>query len=429
MWDESMNIYPVAGGEMRLGDLSWHFPTGSRISFAGIQYEEDKYNYDGAQIPLLGFDQLEQFTEGIFFFMLSRNRSASGVRPYVRGTCNPDPDSFLRTFIDWWIAEDGYADLDRAGQLRWFVRLNRDIYWGDSRQELIDKYGAELQPKSVTFIPATVYDNQILLREDPGYLSNLMALDYVERQRRLGDRDRGGNWNIRPASGLIFNRGWFKPKSALPARGIETRFWDLAATERDLKGNDPSFTAGVKLRKAGEEYIYTDVFAAQIGPAEVERNFVTICRQDAEAARRAGIQYRVRWEVEPGSAGKREARRLVSLLDGIDARGVPARGDKYARMRPLSAQAEAGNVFYFDPEGKWSEMWLNHMHNQEPGTKMHNDIADASTGAYDDLRGGDGAKSAKVDFYNPPSRQQDTETNLRSADEVEKMLQEYEDGR
>ena len=231
-WDESHKIYPLLNAEAKLGRLEWHFPSGARVSFRHLGREDDKYSYQGAQIPLLLFDQAERFSGSQFFYMLSRNRSMCGVRPYVRGSCNPDPDCFLREFLDWWIADDGYADLSREGKIRWFIRAGDErLIWADTKEELKAEY-PHLFPLSVTFMPASVYDNKILLANNPGYLANLQALPLVDRERLLGDAKRGGNWNVREEAGKLFNRAWFEIVDAVPAGGIEVRFWDFAATEK-----------------------------------------------------------------------------------------------------------------------------------------------------------------------------------------------------
>src|SRR6185312_950758 len=59
------------------------------------------------------------------------------------------------------------------------------------------------RPISVTFIPATVFDNSALLQVNPEYLGSLLSLPTLERERLLG-----GNWKIRPAAGLYFKREW-----------------------------------------------------------------------------------------------------------------------------------------------------------------------------------------------------------------------------
>lgn len=97
----------------------------------------------------------------------------------VRATCNPDVDSWVAKFIAWWIdQETGYPIPERSGVLRYFCRENVEVKWGDSPEELSEKYGVEPELcKSVTFIASSVYDNKILLERDPSYLANLRKLD------------------------------------------------------------------------------------------------------------------------------------------------------------------------------------------------------------------------------------------------------------
>ena len=379
LWDESERIYQYFGARPVKGDLYWQFPSGCKITFAHLQFEKNLSDYQGAQIALIGFDQLEHFTEKMFFYMLSRNRSLSGVRPYIRATCNPEP-GWLADFLAWWIDDDGFANLERAGVIRYFVRHNELIVWGDTAAELRQAYPS-LEPKSVTFIPASVFDNKILMQEDPGYLANLQALPLVDRERLLGDPTRGGNWKIKPSAGKVFNRAWFKIVDAVPAGGIVVRRFDFAGTERELAKDDPDYTAScLMLANAGSYYIL-DVTNQQMGPAEVERTFKNLGRQDAARFKAEARRYVLRWEQEPGSAGKRESWRLVREMAGIESRGIPSTGDKLTRAKPLAAQAEAGNVFLL--RGAWNEEFLQHMHAQPEWE--HDDIMDAASGAFEDL--------------------------------------------
>lgn len=66
-----------------------------------MQHESDRLNWYGSQVPLVEFDQLEQFSRAQFDTMLGRGRSSSGIKPYIRATCNPDPDSWLADFLAW----------------------------------------------------------------------------------------------------------------------------------------------------------------------------------------------------------------------------------------------------------------------------------------------------------------------------------------
>jgi hypothetical protein len=211
MWDEAENIYPLLAGDSNKSEHSYKFPKGSKVSFAHLQYEKNLREWLGAQIALIEFDQLETFSQTQFLYMLSRNRSTSGVRPYIRATCNPEP-GWLAIFLDWWIDDDGFAIPSRSGKIRWMVRENDTTYWADTAEDLARDHPNSI-PKSVTFILSTVYDNKILLQKDPGYLSNLQALSKVERARLLGDRRRGGNWKIRPAGRILEE---FKDEHVIP---------------------------------------------------------------------------------------------------------------------------------------------------------------------------------------------------------------------
>lgn len=379
LWDESENIYPLFGAKPVRGDLYWQFPSGAKISFAHLQHEKNLNDYQGSQIALLMFDQLEHFTAKMFFYMLSRNRSVSGIKPYLRATCNPEP-GWLADFLDWWIDADGYANLERAGKVRWFVRHNEQIVWANTQKELKERF-PKLDAISLTFIPATIYDNEFLLEKDPGYLANLQALPLVERERLLGDPKRGGNWKIKPSAGKVFNRSWFKIVDVVPKGGVTVRRWDFAATEKELAKDDPDYTASCLMLLAEGGYYVLDVTAEQIDPPRIDTTYENTTRQDQAKISREGRRYMSRWEQEPGSAGKRESWRMTKRMAGIDARGISSRLDKLVRAKPLSAQAEAGNVYLL--AGAWNEMFLDHMHGQPD--LPHDDIMDAASGAFDDL--------------------------------------------
>lgn len=378
MWDESSALYPYTGAKPSRSDMSWKFPSGAKVSFAHLQHMDDIESWKGAQIPLLAFDQLEEFDERAFFYLLSRNRSTCGIRPYVRATVNPDPDSWVATFIAWWIdQETGLPIQERAGAIRWFVRVGERLVWADSPTELVEQEGVEpTQPKSVTFIPATLEDNPILMAKDPGYKANLQAQGYVDQERLLG-----GNWKVRAAAGKVFARQWFSIVDAVPAGGDEVTGWDFAATEKKGAGSDPDYTASVSIRRVKGIYYIVDFFKVRVGPAEVDTIVLNTALQRAALARQSGAAYRVRWEREPGSSGKRDSYHLVQMLDGFDARGVRPQGDKVVRAKALAAQSYAGNVRLL--AGDWNEAYLRDMHSFPDGP--HDDTTDASSVGYNDL--------------------------------------------
>lgn len=384
LWDESAKIYPYFRAVPKMNDHSWTFPSGAVVSFAHLQHDKNVYDWQGSQICLIGFDELTHFSQQQFFYMLSRNRSLCGVKPYIRATTNPDADSWVREFIAYWIDKDtGFPIAERAGRLRYFVRINNEIYWDDSPNTLADRFPS-VEPefvKSVAFVPSTIYDNKALLTADPSYLANLMALPVVERERLLG-----GNWNVRLEAGKFFNRAWFDIVNAVPEspdkKPIDVRFWDFAATEKKLSSDDPDFTAGVLIRylPAIRQFYVLDVVAVQSNPADTDKLFYQTLTLDAERAKRDRTRLRTRWEIEGGASGKRDSHRLTTSLAGYDAKGVRDTRDKFARARAFAIQAEAGNVKVIATG--WTENFLNHLHGQPD--LPHDDIMDATAGAFNE---------------------------------------------
>lgn len=378
LWDTAGNLYPQLGAESNQADLLWKFPSGARIEFAHMQHAKNRFDWQGSGLAFMGWDELPHFERVQFMYMFSRSRSMSGVRPYIRATMNPVPPEdetggWIHEFVGWYIDADGWAIPERSGVLRWFVVVDDSLRWADTADELRQAH-PELEPKSFTFIKSSVYDNQVLLKQNPEYLANLMALPLVERERLLGDRDRGGNWLVKPTAGKVFNRGWFGIVDAAPAGGKTIRFWDLAASEKKLAKDDPDYTAGVLMRRVGDLYYVLDCIDEREGPAAIDELMLNTASQD-------GKSVAVRWEMEGGASGKRDNRYLAGKLAGYDARGVRPQGDKLTRARALSAQALAGNVKLL--RGPWNGPWLTHMHGQPE--LAHDDIMDASSGAFNEL--------------------------------------------
>lgn len=256
IWEETGKMYPYLGGEQVESQLRWRFPSGSGVQLHHLQHEADAARWDGKNLGDIGFDQLEAFTETQFWRLLSCQRSTVGgwaQRPRVRATMNPDPDSWiLTTFISWYIDKDGYPIPERSGIVRWFGRRDGKMMWYASEADA--KADGIAMPKSFTFIPSSVYDNQELLKARPEYLANLQALPPVEQARFLG-----GNWKVRAQAGDYFREAWF------PIRGDRLdqlirrlptdddvvhwfRMWDLAGTPWE----GDTFLKGVPARNTGD---------------------------------------------------------------------------------------------------------------------------------------------------------------------------------
>ena len=351
LWDESLNFYAQVGGTPHLGAREWRWPRAGKIKFSHLQFETTVYDWQGAQITLICFDELTHFSAHQFFYMVSRNRSTCGVRPYIRATCNPDADSWVADFLAWWIdQETGLPIPERAGVLRYYIRVAEKIEWADRPQDLTqhlprpDDLPPDFEPPrpiSVTFIPATVFDNPALLRVNPEYFVWLLSLPLLERERLLG-----GNWKIRPTAGLYFKREWCAVVDEVPAELDVVRYWDLAATEK-TEFNDPDWTVGIKLgRDRNGGFWVLGMVRARANPGDVERLLLTTATQD-------GKPVRIGFGQDPGQAGKSQALHLVRALSGFTVTPAPESGDKLTRFGPFSSQCRAGNVKIL--RGAWNE--------------------------------------------------------------------------
>ena len=378
LWDESEKVYRLVGATSKR--LEWNFPSGARGRMAHMEHEKDRYSWDGAQIPFIGFDQLEHFTAKQFFYLLSRNRTTIGIKPKTFATCNPDPDSFLATFLAWWIdQETGYPIPNRSGKVRYFIRDGDDIVWGDSRSEIaranphLIAHDPDAEIKSITFVASYLEDNAIGMAADPGYVGNLNALPLVDRERL-----KRGNWKIRPAAGLLFKREYFEVVDHVPDAQRSVRGWDLAATDEEdaiRQGIDPAWTVGIKMI-LGVDGIY---YITAVRRLRGSPHKVRVAVQGAAAADGASVT--IRLPQDPGQAGKAQVQDMVADLAGFTVRFRPMTGDKVTRAGGLSSQAEARNIKLL--RAPWNDILLDQF---EAFPDAGLDEVDAAVEAFDEIK-------------------------------------------
>lgn len=198
-------------------DMTWNFVNGGwlKLSYYAGAYEDFKTRFQGRQYAFIGIDEGTQCPYNKFKYLLTNNRNASGIRNRFWITCNPDPESWVRKFIDWWVDEDGYIDAERDCKVR-YCFMDGDtpdqIFWGDTKEEVYEqcadivdalwspsyeKLGytkLDMFIKSVTFIRADVSENVKLISTDPTYIANLAQQDEEQRMR-----DLKANWNWKAA--------------------------------------------------------------------------------------------------------------------------------------------------------------------------------------------------------------------------------------
>jgi len=404
LWETAGKMYPLLGGKASLTPVpTYTFPSGAFLRFSHMQYEKNTEDWRGSQITFIGIDEISHFTWKQVTALLACNRSTSGIAPLLRATCNPDPDSWLRKFLGWWIGDDGYPIKERAGVVRWMIVVKDEVEWGDTKEELMARFGKDMLPVSVTFIPSKLEDNQILVNADPGYKSKLMLMRDHERLQMLG-----GNWDAKESAGSYFQDKWFSyivsidengypvyagadgPKrppwtpdsiiNALTEKGTRwVRYWDLASTKPHPGNPDPDYSVGALIgkQKSGR-YVIADIVRFQGSPHTVEANMVATAKKD-------GKKIKIVLEQEPGSSGKIAGEYLVSKLSGYNARLLQKRSSKEEDWQGLSAQAEAGNVDIVT--APWNDELMKELESLG-GPCRHDDQGDACSGGFNQLNNG-----------------------------------------
>lgn len=248
------------------------------------------------------------------------------------------------------------------------------MIWAESKEELIEQYGEDCHPKSLTFIPSKLEDNKIFMQKDPGYMANLKALSRIDRLRLLG-----GNWNVRATAGMFFQRDWFEVIDAIPANVVRTvRAWDIAATKPNETNKDPDWTRGIKMHKLSNgTFVISHLASLRDTPLNVERMLKNTATQD-------GFEVEISLAQDPGSAGVAALDNYIRLLAGYAINTNRPSTDKIVRAKPLSAQCEAGNVKIL--RGDWNEAFFTELENFD-GENGHDDIVDASADAFNELCG------------------------------------------
>jgi hypothetical protein len=176
----------------------WRLADKRMIEFSAIQYEKDKFNQRGRPRDGYFFDEITEFTEGIYRFVTAWNRTTiEGQRCRIVVTGNPPTADEGTWVINYWGAwlDPEHPNPARFGELVWYWRIDdKDVEAGrgDTRPEPYkepDESQPEgyrlVYPRSRTFIPARLEDNPILMQS--GYAATLDALpEPLRSQMRLG---------------------------------------------------------------------------------------------------------------------------------------------------------------------------------------------------------------------------------------------------
>jgi predicted phage terminase large subunit-like protein len=383
--DESKNIFPHFGGVYKVQAMKWVFPNGATIQFGAIP--ADLREWQGLQATHMLVDEAAEFTEEQILFLLSRLRSAQFKgHMCMLLTCNPDSKSFLmKGWVDWCLdPETGIPNPGTENVTRYFVNLNGKMYWGESPEVLYAAHGAgkklgeDFICKSFKFIPMTIYDNPILLKNNPEYLASLLAQPRVNQQRFLY-----GSWTARPENSTMFSRDWVQIVDFPPVNPVaKVRSYDLAGSVPSESNPNPDFTVGVLMSrdKLGNYYIEHVTRYQKLTDG--------VIKSIIEQAKYDGEEIIVTIPRDAGAGGKIANTYLTRVLSeaGLTVKSVVMSGhsSKGQRFLPFCSLAEGGSVKVV--RGEWNDDYLTELEHFEPGSrKGHDDCPDATSDAFNFL--------------------------------------------
>ncbi len=203
-------------------DKVWNLADGRIIEFGHCEHEKDKEKWQGRAGDFKGFDELTQFTESQFLYLMGWNRSVvPDLRCRVVTTFNPPQGEDGAWVIDRyapWIDKD-HENPAQPGELRWFIRVNGKDTMVDGPEPLVID-GDEYQPLSRTFIPAALSDNPFLIGTSYQAVLDQMP-EPLRSQLKKGDFGLGltdDAWGVLPGSWVqaAMDRWTERPPKATP---------------------------------------------------------------------------------------------------------------------------------------------------------------------------------------------------------------------
>jgi predicted phage terminase large subunit-like protein len=353
LFDAAVHLYSqVDDIKIKMKDQKIVFSSGASVSFS--HYENDKAGqlYHGLELSNVFYDECTHASESHIWWLVSRLRTKANLDPSIWLSANPDPDSFLFDWVKWWLYPEGHEkygmpDPEKNGTVRWLIRKEGVIFWGDSREEMIVRYGnpnlpmdhpKQIKPLSFQVILGTIYDNPYLIENQPEYLASLEALPDVERRRLLL-----GDWTAREQTSTHFLRTWVTEDVVEPAASdiVKTvRSYDFAGTLKSDGNPSPDYFATSKVSKLKDgSYFVHDVQRTRIRFGDWEDFILKIAYQD-------GFKVDIVLPEDPNPAAKAATKILARSIaeKGFYVRTVRSSTSKLDRFRPFSSLAMNGHV-------------------------------------------------------------------------------------
>lgn len=404
--DNAMDLYQKLDPKVRWKDKDgyFQFSSGARVYLRHFETLSAKDNFQGSEVNLFLVDEGQQFEEAMVTYLMSRMRNPKcpEVTPHMKITCNPDYDSFLRGWLEWYLdQETGIPIPERDGVTRWFVVNDGKLMWAGSKEEAIQRYGKadlpedhkrQVKPLSFKFVSANVYDNPVLVEHNPEYVAWLEGLGRVEKARLLH-----GSWYARAESAGYWKKEWVEEVALAPLTALQrVRAWDISGTLPSDTNPNPDWTAGVLMSKDKHSLYYVEDVVRD------RQRHGGVFDMILDTARRDGVDTTILIPCDPGAAGKAYAAQLVRELaeHGFVARIKQTNKSKVTRFAPFAALCEAGGVRMV--RGAWNEEYISELERFDGTRNIKDDQVDATSDAFHHL-----ASNIHIPDFMPPDMKQE----------------------
>lgn len=395
IFDVAKDMYALVDPKVKWKDKEskFVFSSGAEIALRHFEHEKNETQFQGLAANLILVDEAQHYTEKMVLFLLSRNRNprCPECRPRLLLTCNPDRTSFLRKWVDWWLTDKGFPDLEKDCQERYHIRKDGGLVWADNPLDLtyIDPVNnLEVRPKSVKFISANIYDNPVLMRQNPDYVNNLQGMRRVEKEKYLY-----GGWDAQETGSGYWKPEWCEIVDSPPLSRVKmVRSWDLAGTLPSETNPSPDWSVGTLMSKDkyGQYYIEDCVrFRARAG--ELFQRILATAKED-------GDDVLITIPQDPNASGKAYAMSMIRELaeSGYYAKAKATNQSKITRFAPFCAASETGHVKIV--RGEWNDMLIDELTIFDGSRRNKDDIVDSVGDCFMML-----ASSIKIPSFSPPS--------------------------
>lgn len=225
-------------------DKRWTSHSGRVIQFGHMQKAEDYLLYKSDEYDGIGFDELTEFTEAQYLYMVSRLRSSvPGQRSRLVSGTNPGNLGSSWVFERWaaWL-DPRHPKPAKPGELRWYARLNnKDTEVPGPEPIKVEGERDPIIPMSRTFIPSFIDDNP---HADPTYRAKLQSMPEPWRSQLLR-----GDWLIgrRDEAGTVIPASWVR--AAMDRWRAEDRPQGLPVVGVDIaRGGDDQTVLAPRLK-------------------------------------------------------------------------------------------------------------------------------------------------------------------------------------